>query len=266
LLALQAINYTGVKDGLRNKKMRISISFVTENGLILPLSYNYAVQSLILRHIDEKLGQFLHDKGYMLGKRSFKMFTFSRILGKVKFLLSQKQFKIGSPFKIVISSPIKEFIQSLAENLVKTDGVTLAGTRVYLESINVYLMPKLNEETFIEMLSPVTVYSTLKTPEGKKKTYYYTPFEADFSRLICENLRKKYKALYGKDANSLAITIEPVKVSKKSLVIVNYKGTVIKGWLGRYKITGSPELIALAYDAGLGSKNSQGFGCFEVIA
>jgi|Deesub1362B_J571_1020462.scaffolds.fasta_scaffold00176_36 CRISPR-associated endoribonuclease Cas6 len=38
-----------------------------------------------------------------------------------------------------------------------------------------------------------------------------------------------------------------------------------KGWMDRYRLTGAPELLRLAYDAVLGSKNSQGFGCFEVV-
>jgi CRISPR-associated endoribonuclease Cas6 len=32
-----------------------------------------------------------------------------------------------------------------------------------------------------------------------------------------------------------------------------------------YQIHGKPELISLAYDTGLGSKNSQGFGMFEIL-
>ncbi|GAI77595.1 unnamed protein product [marine sediment metagenome] len=42
--------------------------------------------------------------------------------------------------------------------------------------------------------------------------------------------------------------------------------TPIKAWLGTYQIHGKPELISLAYDTGLGSKNSQGFGMmFEIL-
>jgi CRISPR-associated endoribonuclease Cas6 len=36
--------------------------------------------------------------------------------------------------------------------------------------------------------------------------------------------------------------------------------------MGQYKITTSdPELFSVAYDAGLGAKNSQGFGMIEKV-
>lgn len=49
------------------------------------------------------------------------------------------------------------------------------------------------------------------------------------------------------------------------MAIIKYKGTVIKGYSGDFILKGNPELIKLAYDTGLGSKNSQGFGCIEVM-
>ncbi len=47
----------------------------------------------------------------------------------------------------------------------------------------------------VKTLSPITVYSTLETPDGRKKTYYYNPFKADFKELIIKNLQRK--ARYG---------------------------------------------------------------------
>jgi len=35
--------------------------------------------------------------------------------------------------------------------------------------------------------------------------------------------------------------------------------------MGIYKLKGGPELIHLVYDAGLGAKNPQGFGMFEIV-
>jgi len=45
---------------------------------------------------------------------------------------------------------------------------------------------------------------------------------------------------------------------------VKYKGTVIKGWMGIYRLKGAVSLLKMALDAGLGAKNSQGFGCVEI--
>lgn len=47
--------------------------------------------------------------------------------------------------------------------------------------------------------------------------------------------------------------------------MILYKGTVIKAWEGTFRLLGPQELVELAYDTGLGAKNSQGFGCFELL-
>ncbi|MFY9273013.1 MAG: CRISPR-associated endoribonuclease Cas6, partial [Thermacetogeniaceae bacterium] len=56
-----------------------------------------------------------------------------------------------------------------------------------------------------------------------------------------------------------------LKVSNKDAKIIYYRDFVIKGWLGIYEIEGDPRLLKLAYSAGLGAKNSQGFGMIDVI-
>jgi CRISPR-associated endoribonuclease Cas6 len=59
-------------------------------------------------------------------------------------------------------------------------------------------------------------------------------------------------------------------VTKQSEKIIKYtpKGgsyTLIKGWMGVYKLEGNSQLIHIGYDTGIGSKNCQGFGMFEII-
>ncbi|KJS47026.1 MAG: CRISPR-associated protein Cas6, partial [Peptococcaceae bacterium BRH_c23] len=47
--------------------------------------------------------------------------------------------------------------------------------------------------------------------------------------------------------------------------ILEYKGGIIKGYSGMMELSGPPELLQVAIDAGLGSKNAQGCGCLEVM-
>jgi len=108
------------------------------------------------------------------------------------------------------------------------------------------------------------VYSTLTTPDGRKKTYYYAPQEPEFSRLVLENLRRKIRAWTGEDVPLDGATFRPVKVSNRNLVVARYKGTIIKGWTGIYELDAPEPYFRMALDAGLGAKNSQGFGFVTV--
>lgn len=245
--------------------MRIKIKFYADSPVSLPLHYNYLIQSFIYRNIDEKLSQFLHEKGFVDRKRRFKGFTFSRLMAQERKVDSQKgEIILKPPFELVISSPINQFIQSFAEGIIRKGRLQLGKSKVYFESISVYAQPERREELHVKMLSPVTIYSTLTKSNGRKKTYYYSPFESEFSELIRENLRKKCRAYFGEECLG-EFTIQPEKVSRRDEKIILYKGTVIKAWMGVYKLSGPPELLSLAYDAGIGSKNSQGFGCFELL-
>jgi len=243
--------------------MRFTITFTSENHVKLPLSYNHILQGFIYRHLNEGLGSFLHKGGFSCGKRNFKLFTFSRLMGKVR--IEKGVFSFTPPLHLTISSPYTEILKDLAENFLREEEIWLNRHRLYIDSINVHFPPPMDGELTVRMLSPVTIYSTLVKGDGSRKTYYYNPYEDEFQTLIKENMIKKYLAFYGKEPPEGSLSIEPLKVSKNDEKIVIYKNFVIKGWMGTYRLKGHPELLKLAYDAGLGAKNSQGFGCFEVV-
>jgi len=244
--------------------MRIKINLSAETPLILPKSHNHLLQGFIYSLLDPLLRKRLHKEGYPYEKRRFKLFTFSRLLGKVKMF--KEYFQFNPPLKLIISSPKDEILQSLAEGLLKSPEVILGKNTVYIDSINVAARPSFNHKVTIKMLSPVTIRSTLYGADGSKKSYYYSPFEKEFCRLIKENLRKKYKIVFNKNlGHDFEFSIKPQKVPPSSEKIIIYKGTVIKAWMGIYEIKGNPEVIALSYDTGLGAKNSQGFGCWEKL-
>jgi len=54
-------------------------------------------------------------------------------------------------------------------------------------------------------------------------------------------------------------------VSNRNLVVANFKGTWIKGWTGLYELNLPEPYFTIAYDTGLGAKNSQGFGMVDVV-
>ena len=243
--------------------MRIILEFLSESKVILPIHYNELIHGFLYNHLDKALASFLHEEGYKFEKRKYPFFTFSRILGKAR--IKENFIEFSSPLKIVISSPLEKILRSLAKHLLRAKEIKIGKNLLHLNSITVGFKPNIKEEMKIRMLSPVTVYSTLKTGEGKKKTYFYNPQEKEFSFQIKNNLIKKYMALKGEEPSETEFDITPLTFKKENEKIVKFKGFTIKGWMGKYLIKGAKDLLLLAYDSGIEAKNSLGFGCFEII-
>ena len=177
----------------------------------------------------------------------------------------ERNISFFGPVSLWIASPSVNILESFASHLVKKEKIRMGDSYLRPVGVEVSISEKMKSPLIIKALSPITVYSTLQSGNGKKKTYYYSPFEDDFSKLIRENVIKKYIILNEENtrAKEAEFSIKPVKVSKRNEHIVLFKGTVIKAWSGIYQLDGSSELLQIAFDTGLGSKNSQGFGMIE---
>ncbi|MEM3986959.1 MAG: CRISPR-associated endoribonuclease Cas6, partial [Candidatus Methanomethylicia archaeon] len=233
--------------------------------ITLPCHYNELVQGFIYRHLDGYLAKHIHSVGFKDSKsnRSFKFFTFSRLIPDEKLQIEDGKIHFYGGINLTISSCLDEFIRSLALNLLKDGEVRLGDEKLVVSSVHVETVPEYREKIYVRTLSPITVYSTLITSDGKKKTYYYSPFEKEFEKLIIENLNKKLRTLTGKVVRVKG-SIKPYRVSTKNQKVIFYKNTVIKGWDGIFELSLPQELFNLAFETGLGAKNSQGFGCIEV--
>ena len=244
--------------------MKLKVSLKSET-LILPLHYNHLVQAALLNTIpDEGYKQFMHDEGYYYEKRSYKLFTFSKIRGCYKVLKETKQLKWQGNIELIISSSQKKFIEELAKG-IETQGIQLGKNRLRADRLEIIKEEIQTGHLKVKSLSPVVAYSTIQV-EDKKRTQYYSPQEEAFSNILRENILKKYKALYGEE-NLMDDSFEVIPIAtedyKKS--VVYYKNFIINGYNGSFVLIGNPRLIQLAIEAGLGGKNAQGFGCIEAI-
>jgi CRISPR-associated endoribonuclease Cas6 len=239
--------------------VRVTLEKEGVNGFSLPIHYNHLIQGWIYDSISEELSSFLHDEGFTSGKRKFKLFTFSRLLGR--FNISRGLIYFEGPVWLYISTPINRFMREFTNMLLRKNTIRLGRELLKVRGIAILNGPNFGRENEIRMLSPVTAYSTLLTPEGHKKTYYYSPMEREFGEILNNNAVKKCQLVHGRMLKG-HLQVSPIKV-RESIVI--YKDTVIKGWIGRFKLSGPKMMMETVYEAGLGSKNSEGFGMFEVI-
>lgn len=243
--------------------MRANLKLKFEKPLVLPIHYNHIIQAAILKLLsDENYSNFIHDQGFKYEKRHFKMFTFSRLEGDFLIDKGNKTITYFDGASLQISTIEEEFMKYIINNVLLNEGIKLIGNHIQVEKVELKHMDVEEGGGRITTKSPIVVYSTFEI-EGRKKTYYYNPKEKEFEEILRKNLIKKYMAYFGKEPKDKYFKITPIENLKESIVI--YKGTVIKGWNGIFEVNGSPEILKLAYDVGLGAKNSQGFGCFEFI-
>ncbi len=244
--------------------MRISFTFHSEDNIVLSVSYQNIIQGFIYRYLNSEFATYLHSKGYQAkdSKRQFRLFTFSFIEAKrkIQYLKNIKSLLFPTEISFILSTVIEEIGISLIENQMKKDKIILGKNVVTLGGIKVHNPPKFNNPENIVMKSPLTISSTMEKFDGKPFRYFYTPDDKDFSDMVRNNLIRKYKAYDGTELDD-EFTISPVDVRIQK---VTYKGITIPGYMGIFRISGSKRLMQFAYDTGLGSRNSQGFGLFDI--
>jgi CRISPR-associated endoribonuclease Cas6 len=223
---------------------------------------------LIYTNLDRALSEWLHEKGHAYGQRRFKLFTFSRLFGKRE--AKNGRIRFDGPTHFYLGSVDSEVLGSFAEHLLTKPAVRLGSAECRVAEVGVEPEPEIDpaKPVLVKALSPITAYSTLQTLDGRKKTYYYAPQEKEWSESLISNIARKAKALDWStdvDDDLKGAWVRPCKVRTGDQKILNFKGFVIKGWTGLYEVNLPEPYFRLAYDAGFGAKNAQGFGMVEVI-
>lgn len=244
--------------------MQIEVLLTSPNGeLRLPRQYNQALQGFLYRNLEDEFATLIHERGFTdpkNAKRRLKLFTFSRLLGRWK--AEGEEIVFHGPVRWIVAAPWTELLSAWMERFLKASELQIHGQLVKLAELRVLPPPEYRRPVRVIALSPITVYRTFISPDGKKKTYYFSPFEREFSELVVGNLARKVRAWVGKEVKAEGV-VRPIRVSKQNEHILLYKGTVIKAWNGVYELDLPEDLFSMAFDAGLGAKNPQGFGCIR---
>lgn len=241
--------------------MRVEIFLDESYPLTIPIQYNHYIQAMIFSWIkDKEYGAFIHDKGYQFEDKKYKLFTFSRINGLYQLDKENRTITFTKNICITISSMSDEFMGYLLNSvLLENRELHIGDAKAIINRIQLKDTPVFAGTTIVHTLSPCTVYTTLEN----KKTRYYSPSNKEYNEFIRQNLIHKYIAYYGKPPKDTEFKIVPIGKVKQAKV--NYKNFHIISHDYKMKIEGSEELKRVAYNAGLGAKNSQGFGCIDII-
>lgn len=242
--------------------MQLEVSIGLREPLALPINYNHIIQSIIYRALNAMpdYSEFLHECGYTSGSRQYRMFQFSQLNGDYYIDQKQRNIVFCSYVHLEIRSPEPLLIRLLAMN-IKHYGISFGSMVCHDVHLKLYDYTVEDNSLDIRMKSPITVYST---NSGNGYVTYYRPDEDIFYQKINDNFRRKYQAYYGLPP-SAGIEMKPLQDSLPKKMVTRYQGSYITAWYGIYQLTGGRKYLDFLYQTGLGGKNSQGFGMFEIL-
>ncbi|MCL2425311.1 MAG: CRISPR-associated endoribonuclease Cas6 [Oscillospiraceae bacterium] len=237
---------------------QLSIAFNAPN-INIPINYHHEVQSLIYHLLRDADDEVLHDHVTGVGMRQYKLFTFSSLRGRSS--VRNKRITFDEIFYLDVRSVRDVLCDSLESALKKSSELQLCGQELTLHFVKSEERTIMENKLHIKMLSPLEVHTT----DADNRTSYFTPLDQEFSKQINANFKRKWTAYTGNPPVG-DIDILAINVSAKDKYVTSYKGIYINGWRGEYTLSGNPEYLNFLYHGGLGARNSDGFGMFEVIS
>lgn len=244
--------------------MQLKLSFSLKKPLSLPLGHHAALQGLIYHLLGQspEYADFLHDIGYKDGAHSFKLFVFSTLKGR--HTIEEGRIVYYDRIDLEIRSPKSEFCKILMESLQENPSAELMHQPIELMECAFSKYRITDEKIDIRMLSPLTLSTTYYEGE-KKKTLYLSPNDDAFTDALLHNTVSKYKAAFYADLPG-SLTLDILSLTDRDRYTTKFNNRIyITGWNGSYRLSGDPDVLTFLYDAGLGSRNSQGFGMFGMI-
>ena len=245
-------------------------------GNVLPANYTYALSSWIYKVIsraDQDYSTFLHEKGFTIENRRFKMFTFSqldvrpyKIMGN-EILLEGKEASLIVRF--LVDSSLENFVKGLF--IEQRFGLGRSGSADVVDflvsGVETKPKPSFQEVMRYQCLSPIVT----STQRDDGSTAYLSPDYRGYAQIFIQNLLRKQKALLQYNEEPTLVEADRFPYAFKLLNTPRKKGIIIKentpqeskvmGYLFHFELTAPVELHEIGYYAGFGEKNSMGFGC-----
>jgi CRISPR-associated endoribonuclease Cas6 len=268
--------------------MRINLTLIPkEKRCYIPINYQYPLSAAIYKILSAaspEFANFLHAKGYLSADgKPMKLFTFS-YLDIPDYRLQENLLILNNypTCQLKISSPmIEDFIQHLVIGLFTHQELAIGNQytvgRFHIQQVESLPTPEFKSTTRFKSLSPFVV-STMKEYNGKLTPHYFRPADPGLNEAIRLNLIKKYETIYHQPPENQELNFildqdyvrrkgGPDKITKLITLKEHSEkeATRVRAINAPFTLSGSTELMQVAWEAGLGTHCSQGFGCVEVL-
>jgi CRISPR-associated endoribonuclease Cas6 len=257
--------------------MRLHVALQCEREARLPIDHQDVLAAAayhLLETSDEAYSRWLHDEGFAADSgRNFKLFAFStlRADSSRRRIAGDRLVLSPGPVEWIVASPKEAFVRHLATGLFQAGSLRVGGATFPVTGLESRACPEFSETSRWTCLTPIVA---ARSEPGRKTPHYCRPHEEEaFSEAVRNNLLLKYRMAYGGPPRDDRLRLEfdraylerrakrnPETAGTKK---VRYKEIEVIGAFAPFALTGSAELMKLAWDCGLGEKNSGGFGMVE---
>lgn len=241
-------------------------------GREMPINYQYPLQSAIyhlLAQSDRDFSSWLHENGFQLQGKRFKLFTFSNlIVPKYGIDKQRERLIVKSDIASLYISFLPEkstqmFIQGLFQQQTLQVADYLSGVQFTINEIQVLPPLEYRRSMTFCTLSPVCV--SLRNERGYMD--YLAPTDPRYEQGLLTGLIARYEAIHGQPYSGTSYCRLQLLGEAKSTLVRIKAGTPnetrVRGYRYQFKLDLPEELMLIAYESGLGEKGSMGFGMIE---
>jgi len=262
--------------------MRIQLTLQHLPETKVDFNYQYQVSSWIYKTLAQADGDFaewLHQQGYVYGKRAYRLFTFGKLHPR-RYSIDQKNrmlVLLENTSTLTLSFYVPETMQHFVTGLFEQQRFRLGSLR-YAVDFEVQMVRILPPPLFKETMryrceSPMLIS---KQVEGNPYPQYLAPDAPDYASLLLQNLLRKWRAWQKVTALSNETPLEeslpsgvPFGFSLLSTPrskLLRVKKTELRGYEFSFELTAPIELHEIGYYAGFGEKNAAaGMGMVQVV-
>jgi CRISPR-associated endoribonuclease Cas6 len=245
---------------------------------MLPMDYQYYLSAWIYKVIgkaDREFSNFLHTEGYSLGYKQFKLFNYSPLnfgrpsLWKEKALFEIRTDQLLLTVSFHLAEAAEKFIIGLFNNQQVYIGDQFNGLDLVVSQVERLPEPEMKSTMNYRAVSPVVI--SLKD-ETDKYAQYLSPADASYNDLIRQNIWNKYNSVPNieklPEDLSFQFKLKGEPKSKSKLITIKPytpEQSKVRGFVFDFSLTCPAEIHQLILAAGIGEKNSMGFGWVEVV-
>lgn len=257
--------------------MRIKLTLENLPGSKLSLNYQYELSAAIykiLSRADPAFSEWLHDTGYTLEGRRFKLFTFSRMHFGTPFRINKEAGNVALAGRqyLTLSFFVPNAVEKFVTGVFKDQrfGIGTAGNRPVDFSITqVELVPPPDFQPVMRFrtCSPIVMPERV---EGYANEQYRSPLDPGYKDLFFANLLNKYES-----ARQHGL-VDPLPMGPRHFRLLNNPQskliiikagtpaeTKVRGFEFEFEMEAPEALVRFGYYAGFGEDNAQGFGMVE---